>query len=65
MEARERFIESAERSLQAALAQKDIRKAVSLLRCAARYLEGAADAGESNGVRLTRGPKGSFLRVLG
>ena len=37
---------SAERSLLAALAETDMRRAAALLRCAAKYLEGAADDAE-------------------
>lgn len=53
----ERMLKSAERSLQAALAQRDARTAAALLRSAARYLDGAADAGESPGM--------GSLRVVG
>lgn len=64
---RERHIESAGRSLAAAFAQTDLKVAASLLRCAAKYLEGAAGAasGETNSARLTRGDRGLALRVLG
>lgn len=45
-----RMMRSAEISLAAALAQKDAKAAAALLRSAARYIEGAADAeGEEPG----------------
>ena len=49
---RDRQLTCASRALAGALAQTDILKAAALLRCAARYLEGAADAGgDASGVR--------------
>jgi hypothetical protein len=50
---RDRFIESAGRSLAAAFAQTDLTVAASLLRAAAKYLEGAATAGGDSGRRFT------------
>lgn len=51
-------IRSAERCLAAALAQKDMRTAAALLRCAAKYLEGAADADERSVMVVFRGMAG-------
>lgn len=41
---RDAKLRCAERSLLAALRESDLKTAAALLRCAARYLEGAADA---------------------
>lgn len=66
---RDRQLESAGRTLAGALARLSVGEfgdAAALLRCAAKYLEGVADAvpGETDNVRLTR-DRGLALRVLG
>lgn len=65
-----RQLESAGRTLAGALARLSVGElgdAAALLRCAAKYLEGVADAapGETSNARLTRGDRGLVLRVLG
>ena len=49
---RDRQLKCASMALAGALKQDDILKAAALLRCAAKFLEGAADAGgDASGVR--------------
>lgn len=64
MEGRDK-LECAGRALAGALAQRDIRKAAALLRCAAKYLEGAADVGDWTDAGLSaRGLVGCDARAV-